>query len=81
MAYANVTGAFHTTLSSGGITLTNDNTFTVSGGTADGRLTVVDLTGAGTVVQNGTGLLVENFGSTVSTALATLDMSGLANFI
>jgi autotransporter-associated beta strand protein len=54
---------------------------TVGGLTADAYSTVVYLTGGGILVQNGTPVTIQNYGSTVSTALATLDMSGLTNFV
>jgi autotransporter-associated beta strand protein len=81
VAYTNGPGQFHTTFIPAGIGLTNDNGLTVGGLTADAYTTVVYLTGGGILVQNGTPVTIQNYGNTVSTALATLDLSGLANFV
>ena len=81
IAYTNGPGQFHTTLIPEGITLTNDNGLIVGGLTADAYTTRVDLTGGGTLLQLGTPFTVQNHGAAVSTALATLDLSALSNFV
>src|SRR5260221_10561804 len=81
LGFTNGPGQFHTVLIPAGITLTNSNGLTVGGLTADAYTTVVNLTGDGTFQQIGTTVTVQNFGATASSALATLDLSGLSNFV
>lgn len=81
VTFTNGPGQFHTTYIPAGIGLTNDNGLTVGGVTANAYATVVNVTGEGTWVQNGTPVTVQDYGGTASTALATLDFSGLNSFV
>jgi autotransporter-associated beta strand protein len=81
MNFTNGPGQFHTILIPAGTTLTNANSLSVGTRTADAYTTVVGLAGGGTFLQNGGNITNQNYGSAASTALATLDMSGLTNFV
>ena len=77
----NGASAFHVTQIPTAVTLTVSGGVTNGGLVLDGALTPTYFTGAGTFAVNGTTFNVVNFGNTGSAALATLDLSGLTNFI
>jgi fibronectin-binding autotransporter adhesin len=78
----NGAGAFHVTQISDGQTLTVSGPVTVGNlPSADGTQTPTYMTGGGTFVANGTPFTVVNFGVSTGNSLATLDLSGLSNFI
>jgi hypothetical protein len=81
ITFTNGPGQFHTTLIPAGVIVTNDNNFIVGGLLADAYTTRADFQGDGTLVQNGNTMTIQNYGNTVSTALATLDLSGLNSFV
>jgi autotransporter-associated beta strand protein len=75
---------FHTVFIPAGQTHTNAGGLVVGTATAiDGNLTKVNFVGGGTLLQNGTPLTVRNnsVNQGASFALATLDLSGLTNFV
>ncbi len=75
-------GNFHVTEIPGGVTLNVSGAVTVGGlPAADGTLTSTYLTGGGTFAASGATFNVNNFGSSSSGSLATLDLSGLSYFI
>jgi fibronectin-binding autotransporter adhesin len=80
------TGNFHTVLIPAGVNLTNANQLIVGMrlDTSDFYPTTVGIVGGGTLVQNGTPLQVDASGSSAASGsgkTATLDLSGLTNFI
>ncbi len=78
----NGSGAYHVTDIPAGRTLAVSGTVTVGGlPAADNTFTKTYLTGGGTFVANGTVFNVMNFGNASSGSLATLDLSGLSNFV
>src|SRR4051812_40623532 len=81
MIFTNGPGQFHTILIPTGAILTNANSLTIGNRTADAYTTVVGFAGGGTFLQNGANLTNQNYGSSASSALATLDLSGLTNFV
>ena len=81
ITFTNGPGQFHTLYIPADIGLTNDNGLAVGGVTANAYTTVVNVTGDGIWVQNGTPVTIQDYGSSVSTALATLDLSGLNSFL
>lgn len=75
-------GVYHVTEIPAGQTLTVSGAATVGGLNADGSITLTYMTGGGTFAVNGTPFKVGNAGaSSTSTLNATLDMSGLSNFV
>jgi len=72
----------HVTQIPSGVTLTVSGNVSINGqGSVDALTTVAAMTDAGTFVVNGTTFNVANNGSAASSALATLDLSGLSNFV
>jgi len=72
----------HVTQIPSGVTLTVSSNLNVSGlGAVDAQLTSVAMVDAGTLAVNAVTLNVANNGSAASSALATLDLSGLTNFV
>ena len=74
---------YHTVLIPAGIGMTNANALTVGiNSFGPNYPTTVNFIGAGTFAQNGLSLTVKNVTSTgTSGVLATLDLSGLSNFV
>jgi len=82
LSYLNTNGQYQVTQIPAGNTLTINNTFTAGGFTVDGAVTHVAFTDGGTLVVNATNAnLVGNSGSSGSSANASLDLSGLSNFV
>ncbi|HSY18671.1 MAG TPA: autotransporter-associated beta strand repeat-containing protein, partial [Candidatus Acidoferrales bacterium] len=82
LTYNQTNGGYHVTQIPAGNVLTVNNTFTVGNLTLDGAVTHVAFTDAGTLVVNaGNANLVGNSGSTASSGNASLDLSGLSNFV
>jgi len=82
LSYLNTNGQYQVTQIPAGNTLTINNTFTAGGFTVDGAVTHVAFTDGGTLVVNATNSnLVGNSGSANSSGNASLDLSGLSNFV
>ena len=74
--------AFHVTQIPAGVTLTVATNLSVSApGVADAVATYAAMTDAGTLLVTGNTLNVQDNSNTVATALATLDLSALGNFV
>lgn len=81
LTYTNVgSGNYHVTDIPAGVTLTV-NDFTVGGLSADGAVSDVAFTDAGTLVVNGATFLVGNNGVSTADSGTLLDLSGLSNFV
>lgn len=80
LTYTNVNGLFHTTEIPGGIALTNATGLTVGGVTANGLTTIVNMSGAGTLVQLGN-INIGNSGSSSANSGTLLNLSALSNFV
>lgn len=72
---------FHTVFIPSGVELNNAGTFTVGGISAPTVTTVANFAGGGTLVQNGAAMNVKWINGTAGGSIATLDLSGLSNFV
>ncbi|HXU79352.1 MAG TPA: autotransporter-associated beta strand repeat-containing protein [Methylomirabilota bacterium] len=82
LAFTNGPGQFHTAFLPAGIVLTNTGTLTVGvSSTNNNNVTTVNVAGGGTLIQTGAAITVKNFNAANSEGLATLDLSGLSNFV
>jgi autotransporter-associated beta strand protein len=82
LTYNHTNSQYQVTQIPAGNTLTVNNTFTVGNLTVDGAVTRTVFTDGGTLVVNATNPnIVGNSGSTSSSGNASLDLSGLSNFV